>query len=106
MPDDSSIRIRATVTDGVADIKILINHPMESGLRTDAWSGQVVPAHYVTEVSCELAGRTILTAYTSGMVSKDPYFGIRHRGAQPGDVLRVRWVDNLGEGAARDYTLS
>jgi sulfur-oxidizing protein SoxY len=37
------MRIRATMAGDVADVKVLMNHPMETGLRKDAKTGQLVP---------------------------------------------------------------
>ena len=38
------MRIRATSKDGVVNVKVLMSHEMETGLRKDA-SGKAVPAH-------------------------------------------------------------
>ena len=36
------MRIRATTSDGVTEVKVLMSHPMETGLRKDS-SGKPVP---------------------------------------------------------------
>ena len=90
------IRIRGEVSDGVASIKILIAHPMESGLRVDESSEQVVPAHFIEQIQCIHAGTRVLLANTSGMVARNPYLAFKFSGATAGDEMRIHWIDNLG----------
>lgn len=98
----ASMRIRATLAGEGADVKILISHPMETGLRKDAKTGQLVPAHHVTEVTITQNGETVLTSEMGGGVSKNPLIGFRLKSAKAGDKLHVKWVDNLGESGEED----
>jgi sulfur-oxidizing protein SoxZ len=91
------MRIRATLTGDVADIKVLMNHPMETGLRKDAKTGQLVPAHFIQEVTATLGGKVVLSAELGSGVSKNPYLGFKVKGAKAGDKLVVNWVDNTGD---------
>ena len=37
-------------------------------------------------------------------MSKDPYLSFKFRGGQPGDIVTISWVDNLGaEHAGRNH---
>ena len=89
------IRIRARAVAGHTDVTLLMPHPMETGMRKDA-SGAFVPAHYITDVQVEAAGR-ILQARLSQAVSQDPLLSFRYRGGAPGDRLDVHWTDSHGE---------
>ena len=89
-------KIRAQVRGDVADIKILMSHPMETGRRKDA-SGEMVPAHYIQSVTATLNGKTVLDAQWGIAVSKNPFLGFRVKGAKIGDEVTVSWVDNKGE---------
>lgn len=91
------MRIRATMAGDVADIKVLMNHPMETGLRKDAKTGQLVPAHYITEVTATVNGAAVLNASLSGAVSKNPFLGFKVKGPKVGDTVVVSWVDNTGD---------
>ncbi|MFN3750376.1 MAG: thiosulfate oxidation carrier complex protein SoxZ [Thiobacillus sp.] len=91
------MRIRATMAGDVADVKVLMNHPMETGTRKDAKTGQLVPAHYITEVKATLNGKTVLDAEIGPAVSKNPFLGFRVKGAKAGDTVAVNWVDNTGD---------
>jgi sulfur-oxidizing protein SoxZ len=39
-------------------------------------------------------------------VSKNPYFAFSFKGAKAGDTLEISWVDNKGEKASTQTTLS
>ena len=90
-----AIRIRARIKDGLTDAKVLLVHPMETGLRRDA-AGQAVAAHYITSVEAWVGSRQVLGAAFGRSVSRDPLLHFRFRGARAGDRLRVSWTDNLG----------
>ena len=47
------MKIRASMKGDVAEIKCLMNHVMETGLRKDSKTGQIVPAHFITNVTCD-----------------------------------------------------
>lgn len=91
------MKMRASVSGDVADIKVLMNHPMESGLRKDAKTGQLIPAHFINEVHATVNGKPVLDAQWGGGVSKNPYLGFKVKGAKAGDKVEVSWKDNKGE---------
>ena len=91
------IRIRTRRRDNGVDVTVLMLHPMESGLRTDA-AGQRVPAHYITDATVSLDGRPVLEAILGIAVSRDPLLTFRlEQDPGPEAVLEVRWRDNRGE---------
>ncbi len=100
----AKIKIRAKVKEGVASVKSLIPHPMETGTRRDA-DGNLIPAHYIETVVCEHNGEVVMTAQWGPSVSKDPYFAFMVADAAAGDIIRISWTDNLGETAANEVTL-
>ena len=81
MPDP--MRIRATVKDGVADVRVLMAHEMETGQRKDA-AGKIVPVWHITEVTASLNGKPVLVAHWGPAVSKNPYLQFKIRGAKAG----------------------
>lgn len=99
------MRIRATMAGDVADVKVLMNHPMETGLRKDAKTGQLVPAHFIQEVTATLNGKTVLSADLGSGISKNPYMGFKVKGARAGDKIVVNWVDNTGDKNAAETTI-
>jgi sulfur-oxidizing protein SoxZ len=92
----SSIRVRAQISDGTTNVRALMSHPMETGLRKDK-AGEAIPAHYIKEVVAELGGRHVLTANWGPAISRNPYLSFEFTGASSGDTLKLSWVDNKGE---------
>ncbi|PZP62956.1 MAG: thiosulfate oxidation carrier complex protein SoxZ [Azospira oryzae] len=101
-----AMKIRATMQGDVADIKVLMNHPMETGQRKDAKTGQPIPAHFITNVTATLNGKPVLEAQWSQAVSKNPFLGFRVKGAKAGDKVKVSWVDNKGGSNSIETTVS
>jgi sulfur-oxidizing protein SoxZ len=92
----SDIKIRAALQGDVCEVKALMNHPMETGLRKDAKTGELVPAHFIKEVLCEHNGKVVMTAQWGGGVSKNPYLSFKIKGAKVGDSIKLSWTDNKG----------
>lgn len=101
-----SIRLRASNKGGVATVKALITHPMETGLRKDKKTGDKIPAHYIKEVNCEHNGKSVFVANWGVAVSKNPYLAFRLRGASAGDTIKISWNDNKGDSDSAEATIS
>jgi sulfur-oxidizing protein SoxZ len=82
----------------VVEIRLLIQHAMESGFRRDA-EGRAIPMNVVNTVVCRYAGREVLRAELGSSVSANPYFAFWVRAEASGDVS-VDWVDDAGERGA------
>lgn len=95
------MKIRA----GSGEIKILMTHPNENGLRKDA-GGKFVPAHFIKLVSVAVNGKTVLQGNWGGGVSKDPYLGFKVKGMKAGDKISVSVEDNKGEKDSAEATAS
>jgi sulfur-oxidizing protein SoxZ len=93
----SNIKVKVKLSGDVAEVKSLMLHPMETGARKDPDTGELVPAHHITQLTFSNNGKTVMLANFSTAVSKNPYFGFKFRGAKAGDTLKVAWVDNRGD---------
>lgn len=82
--------------DGKVEVRILMSHEMESGQRKDS-AGNVVPAHFISNVTVTHGAKVVLAAEWGPAVSKNPYLQFRFKGAKKGDEIVVRWVDNKGD---------
>ncbi|WP_407156824.1 thiosulfate oxidation carrier complex protein SoxZ [Bradyrhizobium sp. STM 3557] len=91
----SSIRVRAILNGDTTDVQTLIQHPMDTGLVKDS-KGELIPAHYIQQLSFEHKGKTVFLADWGTAVSKDPYVKFAFKGAAKGDEIKVSWVDNKG----------
>src|SRR5262245_65393091 len=90
------MRIRATIQGDVADVRIIMMHPMETGNRRDA-KGEVVPLHFIQSVVVVHNGRSVMEAQWSQAVSRNPRLFLRVKGAKAGERISVTWVDNKGD---------
>ena len=100
------MKIRATMAGDVADVKVLMNHPMETGQRKDAKTGKLVPANFIQEVVATLNGKPVMTANMGGAISKNPYLGFKVKGAKVGDKINVSWTDNSGDKNSADAVIN
>ena len=91
-----TMKMRATLKGDVAEVKVLMSHPMESGLRKDAKTDKVIPANYIKNVSVAVNGKPVMQAEWSGAVSKNPFLGFRLKGVKAGDRVTISTVDNQG----------
>ena len=78
---------------------------METGSRRDP-DCNLIPAHYIVSVNCFKNDQEIMKAQWGTSVSKNPYFAFKARNAAAGDVIRISWVDNLGEKGTGEITLT
>ena len=57
----------------------------------------LVPAHYITEISVRVNGKSALEGQISQAVSRNPVFSFRLKGVKAGDKLEITWLDTKGE---------
>jgi sulfur-oxidizing protein SoxZ len=92
----STIRVRATARDDSTEVQALIQHPMDSGYVKDA-KGELIPPHFIQELTFEYDGKPVFVADWGPAVSKDPYVKFSFKGGKKGDDLKISWVDNKGQ---------
>ena len=90
------MRIRAQVKDGVATVRVLMSHEMETGQRKDV-AGKTIPAWFIQEVTAALNGKTVMTAQWGPSVAKNPFLQFTIKGAKAGDKIAISWLDNRGD---------
>ena len=97
-----AMRVRA----GSGEIKVLMTHPSENGLRKDAKSGQLIPPHFVKNVVVAVNGKTVMDGQWGGGISKDPYLAFKVKGMKAGDKVTVSAEDNTGDKGSVEATAS
>lgn len=102
----SNMKIRAKLKGEVTEVKALMSHPMETGLRKDKKTGEVIPAHFIKEVVCKWNDKVVMTALWSGGVSKNPYIAFKFKGAAKGDKVELTWTDNEGASETESTEIS
>jgi sulfur-oxidizing protein SoxZ len=100
------MKIRATVQGDAAEIRVLVNHAMETGQRKDAKTGELVPAHFIQSLVAKVGDKTVLDAQIGPSVSRNPVFGFKVKGAKAGEKVVITWKDNKGETRTDEATIS
>jgi sulfur-oxidizing protein SoxZ len=100
------MRMRVTLDGDLADVKVLIFHPMETGLRKDPATGELLPLHFIKTVRATHNDVAVLESQWSRAVSRNPFLNFRVRGARAGDRIAIAWEDNRGESASIETTIS
>jgi sulfur-oxidizing protein SoxZ len=102
---ERKIQIRARSEEGQVEVVMRIEHPMETGQRTDPETRQKIPAHYIQKIALEHNGKVVATLFSGPGVSKDPFLGFRLKDAKNGDKLKVSWTDSKGESGSSESTI-
>jgi len=99
------MKIRATLKGDTVDLRVLMLHPMETGQRKNS-RGDIVPLHFIQSVVITHNGKTVLDAQWSQAVARNPFLGLRIKGAKAGDKISVTWVDNKGDKRTDEATVA
>ncbi|MDA1107773.1 MAG: thiosulfate oxidation carrier complex protein SoxZ [Proteobacteria bacterium] len=91
-----TIKIRATLEGEITTVKAQIIHVMETGLFKNRTTGELIPAHFIQEVTCAHNGKVLLSAEWGIAVSKNPYIAFSFSGGKKGDAIKLTWLDNQG----------
>lgn len=101
-----TIKIRATLEGANTTVKAQILHIMETGLFKNKITGELIPAHFIQEITCTHNGNVVLSAEWGIAVSKNPYIAFSFSGGKKGDAIKLIWVDNLGETDSIETTIN
>jgi sulfur-oxidizing protein SoxZ len=89
------INIPETAAPGeIIAVKILIQHPMETGFRTGS-DGALVPRDIIQTVTCLYLGEEVFRADLFPAIAANPFLGFHLRAEETGEVAFV-WTDTAG----------
>jgi len=89
--------MRVRLNGDVAEIRALLEHPMETGLRKDPATDELIPLHFIKTVIVKLNGKPVLETEWAQAMARNPYIQFRVRGAKPDDEVTIEWEDNEGQ---------
>lgn len=98
------MEMQARLRDGIAEVTLVMNHPMETGHRLDA-AGKPVAAHFIQLVQVHHNGVEVLEAQWGTGIASDPQLVFYVANAQAGDEVSVEWHDNKGMSGCHAITL-
>tara|TARA_R110002111_G_scaffold58944_3_gene99501 strand:- start:449 stop:766 length:318 start_codon:yes stop_codon:yes gene_type:complete len=88
-------RIRATLRSGLTHVRLLLMHPMHTGRHFNA-EKILIEAEFIQDIRCWRNDIEVLAIKCGVATSQNPYFSFQLTGGTIGDVILVRWVDNIG----------
>lgn len=103
---DSKMKVRTRIQDGVVEVLVLINHPMETGSRVDKNTKQKIPAHFIQDVTLEHNSKLVARSLLGVGVSEDPLLGFQLKDGKSGDKVKLAWRDNKGGSGVLETTVS
>ena len=56
------MKVKAKIKNNVTHVRVLAQHPMETGHRVNTQTGEKIPAKYIQELSCEYNNKVVFTA--------------------------------------------
>jgi len=90
------MKIRAALAGDQTEVKVLMNHEMETGQRKDA-QGQTIPAWFIQGVMATWNGKAVLSAQWGTAIAKNPFLSFKFKGGAKGDKIVIHWVDSRGD---------
>jgi len=99
------MKIHDNLVGDTTEVKVLMNHEMETGQRKDA-QGKTIPAWFIQSVSATYDGKTVLSAQWGPAVSKNPFLSFKFKGGAKGEKVVITWVDNRGDKRTDEATIA
>ena len=99
------IKIHAQLKGDVAEIRVQLIHPMETGQRKDAQTGRNLPAHFIQTFTIAVNGKPVVDGQTGASVARNPVFVVKVKSAKQGEKVTVSWLDNKGEKRADEAVI-
>ncbi len=93
----NKIKTRVTLKGKIADLKMLIFHPMESGLRKDSVTKKLIPRHFIEILTIELNETLVIESHLSRSVSRNPFLHFKLKNVVVGDKIKISWHDNFDQ---------
>jgi sulfur-oxidizing protein SoxZ len=78
----------------VIEIKTLMSHVMETGLRKDA-AGNIIPRKIINKFTCEFNGKPVFSADLEPAIAANPFLQFTAKLEESG-TFKFIWVDDDG----------
>ncbi len=88
----------------VITIKTLISHKMETGLRKDKKTGEIIPRNIINSFIAKFNGEEVFSTSMEPAISANPYVQFSMKVREAGEFEFI-WVDDKGETYSRKSML-
>jgi len=90
------IKVPETANQGeIIELKVLIQHPMESGYRRDS-KGEAIPRNILSEFECVYGKRIIFTGEFGPGMAANPILTFHAKASESGTIT-FRWTEQTGK---------
>lgn len=93
----------ASVGD-VITIKTLVSHKMETGLRKDKKTGEIIPQDIINSFTAKFNGEEVFSVSMEPAISANPYIQFSMKVAEAGEFEFI-WVDDAGAAVTKNAKL-
>jgi sulfur-oxidizing protein SoxZ len=101
MAEKPRIRLPKEAKKGeIIEIKTLLAHPMENGLRKDK-DGHLIPRRIINRFTCEFNGELVFSCDIETAVAANPYLQFTAKVEESGS-FRFAWTDDDGTVTAEE----
>jgi sulfur-oxidizing protein SoxZ len=105
MADKPRIRLPKDAKKGeIIQIKTLLSHPMENGLRKDQ-NGNLVPRKIINAFACTFNGKPVFSCDLETAIAANPYLQFSARVEESG-TFRFSWIDDDGTTITADESIT
>ena len=94
------MKMRATLTGGYTDVRVLMTHPMTTEQQSKG------NPHFIQNVTVKVNGKTVIEGEVSQAISRNPVFSFRLKGGAKGDKIEVSWIDNKGDTSSTETAIA
>lgn len=95
------MKVKAKLKNGVIKVKAMAKHGMVTYDQAEKKTGNKNDANFITHITGEINGKTVIDMSTSQFLSKNPIFKFKLKGEEfkKGDKLIMTWTDLKGKSA-------
>jgi sulfur-oxidizing protein SoxZ len=105
MADKPRLKLPKEAKKGeIIQIKSLVQHAMETGLRKDA-SGNAIPRKIINKFTCTFNGKPVFSANLEAAIAANPYLQFTARVDESG-TFKFTWVDDDGTVTTAEETIT
>lgn len=80
----------------VFEVKTLISHKMETGLRKDKKTGKPIPQQIINSFVAKFNGEQVFAVKSHAAISANPYFAFFMKAGKTGELEMV-WTEDTGK---------
>ena len=89
-------KMKTRTQNGITEVLVLVNHPMDTGLVRSKVTHKIIPAHFIKTLTIAVNHKPAVITDMSIAISKDPLIAVKLVHAKSGDLVTVDWIDNEG----------